>query len=298
MLSSSKTGFKAGAALALLAGVVALAAPAHAQVNGFNFFKVGYYTQTGPTTQVLQNYNFDSTVFEADPADATTATLSPGAGGQVTYDYNPVPQPIYYDQFNYNSNGFASQADLDAAFPQGTYTVNYGGGTETPGSFAVDYNMDTYATTNPLFDAATFNGLQGLQASHPFTLTWNVNTPGAGANDPLNFLDIYDTSGKVVFSDDFQGPNVTSVTLPANTLLPNTSYFANVIFSDRVDDFNGNTAADITDSNGTTFGPVQAFELQDTVAFKTAVPEPSSFALLGLGVLPLGLLAAKRRRAA
>ena len=157
----------------------------------------------------------------------------------------------------------------------------------------------------PLFTPATFNGLQNLDASKPFTLNWNVNTPPSAANDPSNFLLIYNTTtGTLVYNDGggFLGPNVTSATLSANTLLPNTSYFADLIFSDRIDDAN-NPGADITDSNGTTFGPVQAFELHNRVDFTTAsaaVPESSPLALLALGLLPLGLLARRRtaRRAA
>lgn len=78
---------------------------------------------------------------------------------------------------NYNSPAFASKAGLDAAFPQGKYTVNYGGGTEPPGTFVVSDSAEVYATNTPLFTATTFNGLQDLDASRSFTLNWDANLP-------------------------------------------------------------------------------------------------------------------------
>ena len=295
MQLSHRSGLNAGAALALIAA----AAPAGAQVNNFNIFKTGYYSQTDASSQTLQNYFFNSTVFAQNATDAIAATLMPGAGTSVNYSY--TPSPSFPGAFlNYGSSAFASQADLDTAFPQGPYIVNYGGGTETPGNFTVAYSTDVYATSNPLFTAMTFNGLQNLDTSKAFTLNWNANIAPTAASEAFNFLNIYDaTTGNLVFSDGsgFLAPNVTSATLPAGTLLPNTSYFVGIDFSDRID---GSNAA-VTDSNGNNVFVTQSFDLSNTVNFTTAraaVPEPSSFALLALGALPLGLLAAKRRRSA
>lgn len=82
------------------------------------------------------------------------------------------------------------------------------------------------------------------------------------------------------------------MTLPAGTLLPDTSYNANLIFSDRIDGPN----ASVTESNGNNVFVTKAFDLHNTAAFTTAVPEPAPPALFGLGLLPLGLMAVRRRR--
>ena len=298
MQFSRKHRLQAGTPLVLVAGIALATAPAQAQVNAFNFFKVGNYNQTGAATQTLGSYNLTSTVFAQNATDATAATLTPGAGTTVPYTYMAAPPPPETTgYFNYFSPSYASQADLDAAFPQGTYTVNYSGGTETPGSFNVNYSADAYAASTPLFTPATFTGLQNLNASQAFTLDWNLDTPSAAANDPLNFLEIYDPStGNDVYDASFLGPNITSATLGANTLLPNTSYMARLIFDGRID----GPSADVTDSNSNNIFVTQAFELNNYVSFKTApaVPEPAPLALLSLSLLPLGLWAAKRRRAA
>ena len=138
---------------------------------------------------------------------------------------------------NYNSPAFASKAGLDAAFPQGKYTVNYGGGTEPPGTFVVNDSTEVYATNTPLFTATTFNGLQDLDASKSFTLNWNANLPPemrTTRSTSCTFM-MPRREPSSYYSDGFLGPNVTSVTLPASTLLPDTSYNADLIFSDRID---------------------------------------------------------------
>jgi len=66
-------------------------------------------------------------------------------------------------------------------------------------------------TTVPLLSSGSFNGLQGMDASKPITLSFNAFTD-ANAN-ALIFFAIQDSLGQTPVFDGLQ-PNVTQDTIP------------------------------------------------------------------------------------
>ena len=259
---------------ALIVALCSLGMTARAQVTGVPLFFTNSYQQTGPGTTTYNGSSFDARIFETNPGDVVTATLTyPGPGSPGTFTQASYSTTI----LEYGLNEPTMTA-LQTAFPFGTYTVNGSGGTSGPGSVNVDYTQNAFASNVPELTPLSYNALQGLDSSQSFTFNFNADAPVPASNDNLVFVNIFDaTTGAPAFGDNFQPSTTTSEFLPANTLAPNTSYNLQVVFSNRISSSSG--------SIDTTLG----FDQATITAFTTApVPEVSSVVSLGL-LLALGL---------
>ena len=157
-----------------------LAAPVlHAQVTNIPIFETLSYQQNDPTQLTPTGAYFSARIFETQPGDATAATLTyPGTGSPGDYipaSYDPLKKTLIYAPPT-----FANQAAMDAAFPTGTYTTDYTDAANNPQSVSVDYTQTAYASTMPTFTAATYNAMQGLDATQAFTFTFNADVPSHG----------------------------------------------------------------------------------------------------------------------
>lgn len=227
----------------------------------------------------------------------TAGNLTLPGGVQPTNGTNNGANPdmalVNPTTFLYETPGL-TQSEYTAEFPAGTYTYT---GTDTPDqSVAVNYSgTASYTTTVPYF--TNFTGLQGMNAGVPFTIMFNPfagASPGTcnGNNDGTQtcafvFLDIFEQgSGNDVFSQAFLPSSTTAVTIPANTLLPNTQYAVYVDFSNR---------ALMTYASGSADFPAEfGFDTHTNASFTTAaVPEPSTAMLTVAGLM---LAIALRRR--
>ena len=172
---------------------------------------------------------------------------------------------------------FLSKADLDAAYPNSVYTFMIAGGTLGTQSGDLDIATDHFPVTVPQFTGGTFSRLQNLNVFQDNLLTWNTYSQVAGANTPLTFFTIFDPGDNVAFTTN--GSNqLGQVTLPAGTLLPNTTYTVDLAFSNR--------QVDSVSGFGGSFTSV-AFDYRTDFSFTTSVPEPSAAALAALGALGL-----------
>jgi hypothetical protein len=258
--------------LVVSAGVMLFGAvsPLQAALTGVDIFKNISYSQTSgaaPTSPV--NFFADVEAYMANPGDFTSVSVTyPGPGSPVSL---PLVTPTKFGI----GPSFATQADMDAAYPFGTYTFTAGPATETA---AFNYLLDAYTSDIPALDASTFAALQGMNPSQPFTFNFNAFTPNPNASVGETFLTIFGTS--------FGGghpPSTTSATMAANTLAFNTTYNWELDFSDRI------TATDPSSGVPTLIG----FDVRTDGSFTTAPsPEPSSMVpfammLLGAGVARL-----------
>lgn len=264
--------------LVVSAGVMLFCAvsPLQAALTGVDIFKNISYQQTSgaaPTSPV--NFFADVEAYMQNPGDFTSVTVTyPGPGSPASL---PLVTPTKFGI----GPSFATQADMDAAYPFGTYTFTAGPTTETA---AFNYLVDAYTSDIPALDASTFAALQGMNPSQPFTFNFNSFTPNPNASVGETFLTIFGTS----FGSGYS-PSTTSATMSANTLAFNTTYNWELDFSDRI------SGTDPSSGVPTLIG----FDVRTDGSFTTAAaptPEPSStlpFALMFLGAAVTRL----RRRA-
>lgn len=259
-----RTGALASAALGVL---IACGSPASAQLVKAGTFKNLTYEQTGPSTVTANGGFFNAQAFFTSPGDFATATLTyPGPGSPESL---PMDTPTSFGI----GPSFASQADMDAAYPFGTYTFDLMGGTFGPTTVSVDYMADAYTGDVPRLAAASFSALQGLStALSSFTLNFNSFTPSPLATSAFTFFTIFGSSQ----SCGFLAPSSTSCTIDPQALAPGATYGWELDFSDRVEsDVNG--VLTYTD-----------FDVRTDGSFTTAVPEASTWAMLLVGFAGLG----------
>ncbi len=242
-------------------------------------YKISSYKQTStadPAPDLDQSPFLFSTLVDAPefgPA-VTAASLTLPNGTQTNLNT--------FGFFQY-FQAFDSQAELDAAFPAGTYTLRF---TQTGQAERV-IPMNVPAGRPPLPKITNFEATQTWDATQPFTLQW---TPfvGATGNDQL-FLLISDDSGDVMFqAPDFCVPrelplNATSIVIPANTLSANQTYTAQLYFTKSFY-FSTNTVPDMSG-----FGAIEnetSFLIETSPGGGTVIPAT----LTTWEVLPSGAL--------
>ena len=262
--------------LLLLAPLLVSAAfPLRAGLTDVDIFKNFVYIQTSGAAPSVSIGTFLSLrEFFANPGDFDT--------GSVTYPGAGSPQSLSLDAPNklltFQTGFLPDQAAMDAAYPFGTYQFTAtNSGTSGSQTAEIPYTTDAYANI-PAFTSATMTELlAGVYAGGPITLNFNANTPSADASVGITFLSIFGSS----FSNSYS-TSTTSVTIPAGTLVPGTTYTAELDFSDRVSGSNAGVPTAI------------GFDVRTEVTFTTLAPEPGSLALGALGVTAL-VLALRRR---
>jgi hypothetical protein len=281
--SEEAMGARIRASSLLGVGVVALllssAIPARADLTEVNIFDNTIYDQASgaaPTSPSLFFFSFGGNF----------AAVGDFTGGSMTSPSATLTSPpAVGTSFGASSVLFTTLAGLHAQFPFGSYTITGTGGTDGPQGETFSYPFDAFTTDIPALDPSTFSGLQGLNPTNAFTIGFNSFTPDPHANQAFTFFTIFE-GGTTVFTEAFLSNSTTSVFLPANKLLPGTSYSFELDFSDRIRSLDGVTGVTID----------QGFDVRTDGSFTTgsaAVPEPGSLALFGTAA---GVLAFLRRR--
>ncbi len=270
--------------------------PSHAaQISFVDQANNAAYTQTGAAQPAAGSalFFFAGQINMQNPGDFSAGNVAT-PNGQPTNGTNNGLNPdmtlLTSTVFQYESPILSASA-YNTEFPNGIYTYT---ATDTPNQVVtVNQTGTAYATSIPYL--TDFTGLQGLNPATPFTVTWDSFTgalggtcAGSATTCSFVFFDIFRNSdASLVFGADFQSSSSTSVTIPANTLSPLTSYSFQLIFSNRqIGSYSSGTAA---------FAPEFLSDVRTLGDFRTgaatAVPEPSSItlALIGLAVvLPFG----------
>lgn len=241
-----------------------------------------YYIQAGPAQPVTPDVSiFEAYLYLQSDGDFDDANLTlPGGSMFAMSMYFPAEFEHYVEE--------ADESVFNSTYGAGTYsfgaTDSTGSNPDAPASLTVDY-LNGFATSVPYL--TNYSALQGVNAGLPVEVTWN---PFTGAiDDPCGcsgiFFLITRASDDAVVEFQFLPTSVTSHTIDPGWLEPGTEYKYLLVFSNETE----TEYASGTGVQPALFG----FDLITTGAFTTAVPEPGTAILSGVGAL---LLVRRRRR--
>jgi hypothetical protein len=255
--------------------VLSCAAPASAQLYNAGTFRNLTNEQTGPNTVVSTGAFFNAGGLFTSPGDYTTFTLTdPGPGSPENL---PLNTPTSFG----NGPSFATQADMDAAYPFGTYVIAVSGGTQPDTSVTLHYTADAYTSDVPQLSATSFNDLLGLSTGlSSLTLNFNAFTPSPLVTTALAYFTIF---GSSQFCSGL-APSAGSCTIDPQALTPGKTYAWELDFSDRIEN-TVDGALTYTD-----------FDVRTDGSFTTkAIPEPSTWAMGLIGFVGLGYATRRAR---
>lgn len=267
---------KLGYGLLIVGTVCALAAPGLAVPTFYIVQRDARYTQGGPSALALTGFQLQGRATPNDgvgPIDFNGGTITfPASSPLTTTALGPVGAELDY------RSPVVDQATFQTDYPNGVYSFHLTDSTNAAHTQneSVDSTIAAPPTAVPTLTSTSFSGLQGMNASQPFTVNFNAFT-GANAN-ALIFFGVTDSAGNTVLFDGLQ-PNVTQDTIGANVLQAGKQYSFVLFFSN---------VAITADNNGEV--------LQDNRTSGTFVtaPEPASGAVLCF--LSLSLILRRRSR--
>jgi PEP-CTERM motif len=262
------------------AGLVGLIGTARAQVQNADVGINQSYTQTSDSTPVSDGGFFSARVFFTNPGDYTTGTLTlPSTATRTLIDQGYTPDL----EIGYEDVG--TLAYLNSTYGPGTYGYAVGGGTQPATAFSITYAGDAYPNL-PL--VTNLSALQGADAADPITLDLNGMSVSPNATPGVNniYLDIYTSvGGNLAYYSGALATDTTDIVIPADTLSEGVSYYFDLVYDDRIV---GTTGGD---------SPItltQFYDIGTTGDFTTAVPEPSTWAMMLLGFAGLGYASYRR----
>lgn len=259
--------------LLIVALALAAAATAQAQTSPLNFanmFRSTVVEQTGDATVEQVGSFFSTSVTATDqqaaPSGPLTVPTTPASSQTLSTSDN-----TYYA---YSSGFFATTADMNAAFPTGTYGYVVGANTAT-----LEYGADFYPSQASL-SGSSFSLLQDIDPSQAAVLTFTPLVAGPGVSQSLVFFNILDlATDSYVVNDMFLPATTTGRTIAADTLVAGREYVFELTYSNRVD----------VASTGTNFLGQIGYDTRVFGHFTAAapVPEASTLLLILAGGLPL-----------
>ena len=244
------------------------ATPLRANLTLIDMFRNIAYDQTSgaaPTVPASTFLNLEA--FMANSGDFTSVSVV----GPISTDNLAVESPTKFGE----GPSFANQAQMDAAYPFGTYTFNASGA--SPQSATLSYSVDAFTSDIPALTASTFAALQGMNPANPFTFNFNSFTPNSNVNGAATFFTIFGALGSGGLS-----PSATSFVVPGGTLLPNTTYTSELDFSDRISD---------TDPNGVP--TLIGYDVRTDITFTTGAVTPEPSQMIPMALAALGMAAAR-----
>ncbi|MBL9176132.1 MAG: Ig-like domain-containing protein [Verrucomicrobiales bacterium] len=195
--------------------------------GGYGINKRSNFTQTSAADPV-ESGESGAFVFSAVVESPPLGT--PVVGGSVTRPDNSSEALVPSGFFSFYETA-ASEAELDALDPAGTYSLRF---TQTGvPEWVIPMNLKA-SDTPPIPKIVNFTEAQSVNPAQDFTLRWTSFSNGA-EGDLIHVL-LYSDQGDVVFqAPEFcipipLKPTDTSVVVPAGTLSGNRTYNAELLF--------------------------------------------------------------------
>jgi len=195
-------------------------------ITTFSVGKIHHYNQTSaglPTLDPTTPYGFSGVTSLASNRTANSISLTFPTAVVSNLTQLPPPQSEIYALFA----NYTSLSAYDAAFPAGNYTFQVNGA--TPQTVVVNLPPATSMPQPGAPHIANFTAAQTVNPAQAFVLSWDAFPGGTSAD----YID-------VDVGPNFGSPNpglpgaltgtATSLTIPAGTLQPATTYTARVGF--------------------------------------------------------------------
>lgn len=273
-----------GLKIAFLSAALAVTALSQAEILFFDSFHTQDFVQTSNTSSSLLGAFYASRIVDSEAGGITSGLLTIPGGTNYNMTSTPVSSG---SEVIFQTNYYADEAALLAAFPSGVYNFAINdGGLHSGESATIDVGDKVFADTAPLLTNGSFDALTHADGSQTTNISWNPWAPASsGPNTAITFFSIYDfTSSSYVVSNSGDASSYVGETLLPGELTAGHQYEFDLYYSSRVE-IGGAGFENSTSTDGA--------DLHMTGLF-TATPEPASMAVLGIGIVALLKKRAKR----
>jgi hypothetical protein len=216
-------------------------------VTTFVVGRVSLYGQAStaqPTPNSVEPFVFLASTTLASNRNANSITVTlPNAAVSNLLQNPTAPENWNFGIFNTNS------AVLDTNFPPGTYTFNVNANASNE-TFGVSFPASLVQPPAP--HLANFVAAQSVNPAQPFTLQWDAFSGGARTDYIVATVATVWQSPNPGTANALNG-TATSVTIPAGTLAPGTTYTASIGFSHALLATNGTDATYVYRATDTQF---------------------------------------------
>jgi len=267
--------------LPALAGLcLSLPGLTHADVTFYGAQKTAFYTEGSDDDASFTNTSLFAFVDTDSSSDAASFTVTTDTGNA-----SPLTLTAGSGSQYSGSNFYSSISDLNAAYPAGSnYVFTAVGGNLAGDTDSLPVAADAYAPTLVL-TGTTYDSLQNLDATAGVNINYAPLGGGANTGSTDVSLTIVDSSNDVVYSTD---GGTGDFFIPGGTLKSGSVYSAQLANFNTLNIATAGDFAGVNNSDG--FVTSTLFSISTA-----ATPEPSTYALLGLGLV---LLFCTRRRMA
>jgi hypothetical protein len=196
---------------------------AAAAVDFIYLIKEQAYEQFGNSApDQLKGWSF-ATGVQGDALLTAASVTLPG-------DVEPTPMAGEPGGYELDAGGYATQAELDATYPDGTYALSFTDN-GVPGNLG-PYTLSggTYPNVPHLTNVLEF---QDSDHSQDFELTWNAFS-GSSAGDQVLLQIFDDATGEDIFGE-FLDASATSIIVPGGTLELDRYYEVAIVFIGKTD---------------------------------------------------------------
>ncbi|HLH53587.1 MAG TPA: Ig-like domain-containing protein [Verrucomicrobiae bacterium] len=207
--------------------------------NAFTTFLIGradLYSQTGnaqPTSYTVEPYIYLATTSLASNRTTTGITLMFPSGG-VSNLVQDIAAPEHWVFGGFLTN----QTELETNFPPGNYTFTVNGSASNETKVVA---FPSSLMQPPAPHLANLLAANSVDATQPFTLQWDAFAGGT-AMDYISAGLGTTWQSPIISSSNALNGTAVSVTIPAGTLAPGTTYNGSVGFSHSVLATNGTEA--------------------------------------------------------